>query len=352
MQFLPAFLRVSRPLWQPITDVSPPDFVKGAYRQQSPVLSHGAVVITLADRLERWLLPLLVLVTASALILPGAGRSFDFAVLPLFAVLMGAVSLTFDVGAVRASFLRRRGLVFTLALVYVPLGIGGYLIGTVLFGPGPVADGLALLGALPTDISAPLFTSLSRGNTALAAVFNAVDTSLAPVVLPPFLLLVTGLAARVPVSELVGELLFVVVVPTVFGVWLRTSISHVAHMESGLRAVAILAYLALVGIVVSGQAVGLRSLGSILFPLLFAVLALNLAGYALGWLAWRLAHGPRHDLPAYVFVLGEKEFSVAAAVVYAAGLDRAVLVPSLVAAAVQMVTAAYLARGFKARAGV
>jgi len=37
-----------------------------------------------------------------------------------------------------------------------------------------------LLGTLPTDVSSPLLVLMARGNVALAAVFNAVNTVFSP----------------------------------------------------------------------------------------------------------------------------------------------------------------------------
>jgi BASS family bile acid:Na+ symporter len=51
---------------------------------------------------------------------------------------------------------------------------------------------MVLLGTLPTDVSSPLFVWIGRGNVALATVFNAVNTSVAPVVVPALFLLYTG----------------------------------------------------------------------------------------------------------------------------------------------------------------
>jgi BASS family bile acid:Na+ symporter len=294
-----------------------------------------------------------VLAIGAGLILPGPGAALSGGVLPLFALLMLAVSLGFDLDAVRTALRQGKGLVASLALVYVPLCVGGYALGRLLFGAGPLAVGMALLGALPTDIAAPLFTALSLGNVALAAVFNAVDTAIAPLVLPGLLLLVTGVGVSMPVARLVGELALVVVLPTAAGVLVRTWLPSAVGWVVTSRAVAVASYLALVEVVVSGSAAALSEVGPYIGAVLVGALALNAAGYVLGRIAWRVSGARPADLPAYLFVLGLKEFSVAAAAVYAGGLDHEVLVPSLAAMALQIVTAAWLSRRLAAgrRAG-
>ncbi|VXC54075.1 hypothetical protein HALO153_340001 [Vreelandella titanicae] len=52
-----------------------------------------------------------------------------------------------------------------------------------------------MLGTLPTDVSSPLLVLMAKGNVALAAVFNAVNTALCPFIVP-FLFWVSGLSGR------------------------------------------------------------------------------------------------------------------------------------------------------------
>jgi BASS family bile acid:Na+ symporter len=312
-------------------------------REAGDTLPRGEAVAA-ARWLESRLLPLLVAVVLFSLAVPGWAWPLRGWVLPIFALMMLAVSLTFDLRAVQSALKARRALALSLPAVFLPLAAAGYAAGRAAFGPGPLAVGLALLGALPTDISAPLFTALGRGNTALAAVMNALNTSLSPVVMPLVVVGLTGLPVAVPLAQLVGELLVAVVVPTALGTFVRTALPGVQEREAVARGAAVLLYVGLVGVVVSTDARALLSLGRLLVPLALVVLGLNLGGYALGLAVWRLAGGGRAEAVAHLFVMGEKEFSVGAAVVFAGGLDRAILLPSLVAAVVQRLTAAALAQ--------
>ena len=76
--------------------------------------------------------------------------------------------------------------------------------------------------ALPTHVSSPLLMLIARGNVALATVLNAVNTALAPVLVPALFLLYTGVDLYAPVAPLIVELAVTVLVPTVAGVALRT----------------------------------------------------------------------------------------------------------------------------------
>jgi hypothetical protein len=78
-------------------------------------------------------------------------------------------------------------------------------------------------------------------------------------------------------------------------------------------------------------------------------LALNLAGYALGW-ACRAVLADRADRTALLFTVSKKEFSIAALVVVASGLPAEVALPAVVYAVVQMLTSPLVARTLARRA--
>ena len=85
--------------------------------------------------------------------------------------------------------------------------------------------GQTLLGTLPTDVSSPLLVLMARGNVALAAVFNAVNTFFPPFIVPLLFLWLTGIQLEVPLDTIIFELVLVVLVPTILGVSLRTKFS-------------------------------------------------------------------------------------------------------------------------------
>lgn len=354
-----------------LTPPSPPEPTAGSgleygrrYAQRVLcVRSRGGEGVTRLHRLAAWveraLIPLLVVSVAVAFLAPGTLSRAHGAVLPLFAAMMFAVSLTFHAGDVAEAARDPLGIAMALGLSLLPLSAAAFAWGPSVVDPGGPAGlsgatlvtGLALYGALPTDISAPLFTALARGNTALAAVSNAVITALSPVLLPVWFLTLTGVVLKVPLVSLVLELVGIVVFPTLAGVLLRTRSRALAQLDALFEAAASLLYLVLVAIVVAQERDSLlRMPASLTLRVIVAVIAVNVAGYALGALAWAVSRRRPRDLSAYVFVVGEREFSVAVAVVYAGGLSPLLLVPAILGAVVQAITAAALARLFRVRA--
>jgi bile acid:Na+ symporter, BASS family len=293
---------------------------------------------------ERHLLPLVLLVAALGLLVPATGRVLQPAVSPLLAVLMLSISLTLDVRAVTGALRRPGHQALAALLVYVPMALVAFALARLLFERGPLANGLVLVGVLPTDVSAPLLVLVAGGNVAMAAVMNVVNTALAPVLVPLLFLLLTGVELEVPLARLVGELALTVLLPMLAGVWLRTRFeARLERYDPVYSAASSVAYLALLLAVVGPNAETLLVYGWGLARIAGAVLALNLAGYAIAAVA-TLRTADRGVRTAYLFTVSKKEFSIAAVVVFASGLPEEVAVPAAVYAVVQMLTSPTAAR--------
>jgi len=301
--------------------------------------------------IERNLVGLVVLTTAIGLAVPAIGLAIEDRVAPLFAVLMLVVSMTFDVHDLRLVARRPTLQAIATTLVYLPMGIVGSLLGRVLFGAGtPFGLGQTLVGVLPTDISSPLLVFIARGNVALATVLNAVNTALAPVLVPVLFVVLTGVELTVPVVSLMTELLVLIVVPTVIGVWLRTRYAdRLTPAEPLLSATGSIVYLVLLLAVLGPNAEAILDSEWDIALLIAGALALNLLGYAFGatvrpWVR------DQADRTAFLFTVSKKEFSIAAVVVVSSGLPSEVAVPAVVTAVVQMITSPIAARQLAGRA--
>jgi bile acid:Na+ symporter, BASS family len=272
-------------------------------------------------------------------------------VTPLLALLMLAVSLTFDLATLQA-VLRRPGVqLLATLLVYGPMSLLAVLIAGAAFGSGPLWLGVILVGTLPTDVSSPLLVWLARGNVALATVCNAVNTALAPLLVPALFLAYTGVALDVPVGALIVELALTVLVPTALGIALRTwRPVPLRRIEPALSATGSLAYLALLLAVIGPNAQRILDAPRTVLLVAAAALALNAGGYLTALATRRLLPDPA-DRIAMLFTVSKKEFSIAAFVVFASGLPAEVALPAAIYAVVQMLTSPVVARVVARRSG-
>tara|TARA_R110002049_G_C9175592_1_gene562589 strand:- start:7061 stop:8002 length:942 start_codon:yes stop_codon:yes gene_type:complete len=294
--------------------------------------------------IENNLLILAVATAAFGLAAPAFGIALEAAISPLLALLMLVISLTFDASAVRIVLQKPDRQLWALGLVYGPMSLAGWLTGRIFFGTGPLAAGQTLVGILPTDVSAPLLVLLARGNVALAAVLNAVNTALSPFVIPFLFLWLTGIELTVPVGAVVLELVLTVLVPTVVGVWLRTRFTdEVSRLDFAWPALGSVFYLALLLAVVGPNAATIIGYGWYAIVIALAALVLNLIGYAVGMISKFFA-ADREELIAFLFITSKKEFSIAAAFVAASGLPSEIAAPAAFFAVIQMITSPITAK--------
>ncbi|WP_257119986.1 bile acid:sodium symporter family protein [Pseudidiomarina tainanensis] len=283
-------------------------------------------------------------VAALGLLLPETGRFFESSIGLLLALLMLVISLTFDAHDVRMVLRKPSRQLWALGLVYGPMSIAGWLTGRLFFGSGSLSAGQALLGTLPTDVSSPLLVLMARGNVALAAVFNAVNTALSPFIVPFLFLWLTGIQLTVPLATIILELMLVVLVPTVVGVSLRTRFSSFfARHDSTYAGVGSVIYLLILLAVVGPNAETIIGYGWYAFVIGGAALCLNLMGYLVGMTS-RLFTNDRQEMITYLFTVSKKEFSIAAAFVAASGLPPEIAIPAAFFAVIQMITSPIVAK--------
>jgi BASS family bile acid:Na+ symporter len=94
--------------------------------------------------------------------MPSLGQILANGISPLLALLMLLISLTFDIRAVGLVFARPGHQILALLLVYGPMPLAGLFTGRLFFGGGPLAAGQALVGSVPTDVSAPLLSRTKK----------------------------------------------------------------------------------------------------------------------------------------------------------------------------------------------
>jgi bile acid:Na+ symporter, BASS family len=288
--------------------------------------------------IEQNLLPLVLATLVLGLLVPSLGVALEWAITPLLALLMFLVSLSFNARAVRVVLARPQLQILALFLVYVPMSIAGFLLGRVFFGSSNLGIGQALVGALPTDVSAPLLVLLARGNVALAAVLNAINTALAPFIVPAIFLFLTGVELDVPVGQLMLELFLVIVLPMTFAVWLRTrypdTVTRFGVLSSSGSSIV---YLLLLLAVVGPNAATIMDYGWYAAVIALAAVSLNLLGYAFGSLARLVTTDPQERI-AFLFTVSKKEFSIAAFIVVNSGLPSEIVIPAVFFAVIQMIT--------------
>ncbi|WP_245583063.1 bile acid:sodium symporter family protein [Paenibacillus daejeonensis] len=140
--------------------------------------------------------------------------------------LFAFVTLTMAIGcsleALRVVLLRPLPIVWSLSIAHIVLPLIGFAMGTVLFGAdSPYTIGFVLFALIPLGVSSVIWVSLSGGSIALMLALVVVDSAISPLVVPAGIQLFFGTGVEVEIGKMMGDLLIIVVLPTLVGVVLN-----------------------------------------------------------------------------------------------------------------------------------
>ena len=261
--------------------------------------------------------------------------------LPILAVMVGSVALTLSPAAFRAVDGRALGVVLLVQTAMAPLALA---LATAL-GLGPdLLLGFVVLGAVTPELVTPTMTELAGGDTALSTV-ALVAVGLGSVALVPGFVALFVADVPVPAVRIVENLALAVVAPMVVAVALRARFpEHVAVHDDRYPSVSAVMVVLIIGIVAAANADLVRANVALVPVVAGGALALNLGGYALGWLATRPFD--RATRVAGTLSVGMRDFAVAAALVVAAGFPAVASLPAVVFGVVELATSAALAERF------
>lgn len=300
--------------------------------------------MSLTDLVEDYLLGWVLLSVAVGVLVPSVAV-VTRAATPILAVMVGSVSLTLSVARIRT--IEGRALATTLA-AHLAMPLVALAVATVLsLGPA-LTVGFVLLGAVTPELVTPTMTELAGGNTALSSVVLVVAGVGSVAVVPAATRLLVG-GVAVDAWPIVEQLLVAVVGPMALAIAARARFpDRVARHEDRYPAVSAVMVVLVIGGVTAANADLLRGDPALIALVAVAAVALNAAGYALGWLS--TAGTDRRTRIAGTLSVGMRDFAVAAALVVAAGYPRAAALPAVVFGVVEMATSAGLARHYSRNA--
>ncbi|XVJ70075.1 MAG: transporter [Rhizobacter sp.] len=198
---------------------------------------------------------------------------------------MGA-SLTFRDFLI--AFRKPKGVIVGLVCQYGVMPFLGYLLAVLLKLPPALAVGLILMGCMPGGTTSNIFTYFSKGTLALSIMMTSVSTLVAVVMVPVLISYYSGLAGvtgqfAIPAAN-VAQVLVVLLVPTVIGMFLRKFNPNVGATIELLGSM--LGIFVIVFLTVSWVPRNHQLLLSTPWPVFFAAIGLGLFGMLLGyWLA-------------------------------------------------------------------
>lgn len=263
-----------------------------------------------ASGLERSLLPLVVAVGALGVALPGPGRSVDGSggIDPTLAVLVLTAGMSFEMIGVRHLQMRRRRVMWALAVSTVLLPALAWALSRAA--TGGVGDGMLAVGVAPAEVASLALTGLAGGEIPVAAALLAASTVVTVVTAGPVLSLLAPADGLHPVG-LLTTLVLVVAAPLTAGAALAPLVRRWPRAADLGRLVGLLTLLVLLWEVASQVRLDARYVVAAGLLLAFLV-----GGASLGAL---VAHGVEPaGRPGLLLPLAMRDFAVAAGIASAA----------------------------------
>ncbi|MFY7940609.1 MAG: bile acid:sodium symporter, partial [Burkholderiaceae bacterium] len=198
---------------------------------------------------------------------------------------MGA-SLTFRDFLI--AFRKPKGVIVGLICQYGIMPFLGYFLAVLLKLPPALAVGLILMGCMPGGTTSNIFTYFSKGALALSIMMTSVSTLVAVVMVPSLISYYSRLAGvtgefAIPAAN-VAQVLVVLLVPTVIGMFLRKfnpNVGATIELIGSMLGIFVILFL-----LVSWVPRNYQLLLSTPWPVFFAAVGLGLFGMLLGyWLA-------------------------------------------------------------------
>jgi BASS family bile acid:Na+ symporter len=296
------------------------------------------LVTTLTDLVEDYLLLWILLSVGLGIALPRLAVVTRASTV-ILAVMIGSISLTLSVEQFQTVDARALGLVLVghASMPFLAFGIARSL------GLSPaLTAGFVVLGAVTPELVTPVMTELAGGDTALSSSSLVVIGVGSVVFIPAVVGLLVG-GIDVPTGPIVEQLAVAVVAPMVVAVGARVRYpERVSQYDSYYSSISALMVVLIIGGVTAANASVVRSNTDLLAGVGVGVVALNAAGYGVGFLA-----GSRSSRPtriASVLSVGMRDFAVAAALVVATCVPTIASLPAVAFGVVEMGTSAGLAR--------
>lgn len=186
------------------------------------------------------------------------------------------------------AFRKPKGILVGLLSQYMIMPFLGYALAVILGLPAGMAAGLILIACMPGGTTSNIFTYFSKGVLALSIMMTTVSTLVAVVMVPFLLSFYSGLAGLggdyvIPAGN-VAQVLVVLLVPTVLGMFLRKMNANAgATIEMIGSMLGVVVILFLIG---SWVPRNYQMLLDTPFPVYIAAVGIGLTGMLLGyWLA-------------------------------------------------------------------
>ncbi len=168
--------------------------------------------------------------------------------------------------------------------------------------PNEIAAGIILIGSSPSGLASNVIALIARANVPLSITITTFATLAAPVMTPLLMKMLGGEYIEVDFWAMVIETLKIIIIPLGIGFLINRYLKQFAVRFEKLLPLISFAGIAFILIIIT--ATGQKSLSTVGYSLIFAVLLHNLGGFFFGYWSARLCRFPEQDCRTIAIEVG------------------------------------------------
>ena len=200
---------------------------------------------------------------------------------------------------------------YTLGVIHIATPIVAWVAGHLFF-PGQhlIQLGYLISATIPVGVTSVIWTSIVRGNVALALVTVTMDTLIAPVLLPLFILLAAGISIQIDYPRMIFDLLIMITGPSIAGMLLHDATNgRIKAFASGFGGV--LSRLSFFGVIFLNSTFVTPSIqwNSQILKILGVTSLVVAVGYILGYVAGRFIHAAPDIVLCIIYTTGMRNIA-------------------------------------------
>ncbi len=263
-------------------------------------------------QLQKWMPILTPLSLVVGVLLVDFGRQLLFLVPWLFAFMTFAGSLSMSFDGFKSLKRYPWAIVITIAFLHILMPIVAYFVSTAIFHDHLLTIGFVLAVAIPTGVTSFIWVSICQGHLALCLAIILMDTLLSPIVIPTVLHVVVGQSIEVDSLSLMLDLLWMIVVPSLTGVFMNEFTKGKIEVTVG-RKLAPFSKLSLFFIVMINSSViapYIKNINWKLVSVIIVVFVLAVLGYALCLVLGHFLWKDTRIITTFLFTGGMRNIAV------------------------------------------
>lgn len=268
------------------------------------------MLLNVCNLISRFMAVLVVVVAATALIIPAAFNWIDTSwISPMLGLVMFGMGLTLDPHDFKVVFTRPKDIIIGSLAQFIIMPLTAFMLTKLFNLSDELAIGVILVGCCPGGTASNVMTYLAKGDLALSVGMTTVSTILAPVLTPLLTLLYAGERVNVNAAGMFLSIVEVVILPIVIGFVVQKALPlFTKRIAVYLPAFSSIMIALIIGCIVSANSSKLLA-GGLLIVLV--VILHNLCGLSLGYGIGRILRLPHSKCSAISIEVGMQNSGLA-----------------------------------------